>query len=123
MFGRQRTPAAALPDPAPLVRNLARCVVEIIAGARDPEQIARWLEPSVYAQLLTRAILAARARHATGRRAALPVISMGSCRIAHPTEDAVEAVTVVHTAPRTRAVVMRLIGVDGRWRASELTVL
>ena len=123
MFDRQRTPATALPDPTPLVLNLARCVIEIMAGVRDPEQIARWLEPSVYAQLLTRTILAARARHATGRRTALPTISMGSCRIHQPAEDAVEAVAVVHTPTRVRAVVVRLIGIDGRWRAAELAVL
>jgi len=123
MFDRQRTPAAALPDPMPLVQNLARCVIEIMAGVRDPEQIARWLEPAVYAQLLTRTILAARARHATGRRTALPTISMGSCRIHQPAEDAIEAVAVVHTPARVRAVVMRLIGIDGRWRAAELAVL
>lgn len=120
MFERQRTPASALPDPGPLVRNLARCVVEIIAGARDPEQIARWVEPGVYAQLLTRAVVAARARQAKGRRAVVPTISIGSCRIQHPTDDAVEALAIVHMPARVRAVVMRLVGMDGRWRATEL---
>jgi len=123
MFERQRTPASALPDPSPLVLNLARCVVEVIAGARDPEQIARWLEPAVYTQLLARAVLAARARHAKGRRATMPTISMGSCRIDQPTDDAIEAVAIVHTPVRVRAVVMRLVGIDGRWRATELSVL
>lgn len=123
MFERQRTPASALPDPAPLVRNLARCVVEVIAGARDPEQIARWLEPSVYTQLLTRVVVAARARQAKGARVAMPTISMGSCRIDHPTDDAIEAVAIVHTPARVRAVVMRLVGMDGRWRATALSVL
>jgi len=123
MFERQRTPASALPDPSPLVLNLARCVVEIIAGVRDPEQIARWVEPGVYTQLLTRVVIAARARHAKGRRAVMPTISMGSCRIDQPSDDAIEAVAVVHTPVRVRAVVMRLAGIDGRWRATELSVL
>jgi len=123
MFERQRTPAAALPDPGPLVRNLARCAVEIMAGVRDPEQIARWLDPPVYAQLLARAVIAARARAATGRRATMPTISMGSCRIDHPTDDAVEAVAIVHTPARVRAVAVRLAGIDGRWRATQLAVL
>jgi len=123
MFERQRTPTAALPDPSPLVRNLARCVVEIIAGVRDPEQISRWLEPGVYAQLLTRVVIAARARQAKARRISMPTISMGSCRIDHPTDDAIEAVAIVHTPVRVRAVVMRLVGIDGRWRATELSIL
>ncbi len=123
MFDRQRTPTADLPDPTPLILNLARCSVEIIAGVRDPEQIARWLEPAVYAQLLTRSVIAARARQALRRRATVPTLSMGSCRIDHPTEDSVEAVVVVHTPVRVRAVVVRLTGIDGRWRATELSVL
>jgi hypothetical protein len=123
MFERQRTPTSALPDPAPLVRNLARCVVEVIAGARDPEQIARWLEPGVYTQLLTRVVIAGRARQAKGARVTMPTISMGSCRISHPSDHAIEAVAVVHTPVRVRAVVMRLVGLDGRWRATELAVL
>ncbi|HWK21359.1 MAG TPA: Rv3235 family protein [Microbacteriaceae bacterium] len=123
MFERQRTPVSALPDPTPLVRNLARCVVEVIAGARDAEQIARWLEPTVYTQLLTRVVVAARARQAKGARVSVPTISMGSCRIDYPTDDAIEAVAIVHTPARVRAVVMRLVGMDGRWRATELAVL
>lgn len=123
MFEPQRTPSSSLPDPGPLVRNLARCMVEILAGVRDPEQIARWLEPSVYTQLLARAVIAARARQASGRRAAMPTISMGSCRIDHPADGAIEAVAIVHTPARVRAVVMRLTGIDGRWRATELAVL
>jgi len=123
MFERQHTPTSALPDPRPLVQNLARCVVEVLAGVRDPEQISRWLEPAVYTQLLARAVIAARARQAKGRAIAMPRVSMGSCRIAHPSDHAIEAVAVVHTPARVRAVVMRLVGIDGRWRATELAVL
>jgi len=123
MFGRQRTPAASLPDPMALVRNLARCAVEIMAGARDPEQISRWLEPAAYSRLVLRAVVAARARQAKGRRTSMPTVTIGACRIDTPTDDAVEAVIIVHTPARSRAVAMRLIGIDGRWRASELTVL
>ncbi len=123
LFARQRTPAAELPDPLSLVRNLARCAVEIMAGARDPEQISRWLEPAAYSRLVLRAVVAARARQAKGRRATMPTVTLGACRITAPTDDAVEAVIVVYTPARARAVAMRLIGIDGRWRAAELTVL
>ena len=43
-FGQQPTSTASLPDPRPLLENLTRCVVEILAGARELEQIARWVE-------------------------------------------------------------------------------
>ena len=42
-FGHQPTGRDALPNPEPLLENLTRCVIEILAGARDLEQIARWV--------------------------------------------------------------------------------
>ncbi len=46
-FGQQPTSTSALPDPAPLLENLTRCVIEILAGARELEQIARWVSDDV----------------------------------------------------------------------------
>ncbi|MGL4339143.1 MAG: Rv3235 family protein, partial [Rhodoglobus sp.] len=34
-FGHQPSATAMLPDPSPLIENLTRCVIEILAGARD----------------------------------------------------------------------------------------
>ena len=51
-FGHQPTPSSALPDPAPLIENLTRCVIEILAGARELEQISRWVTDDVYRHLL-----------------------------------------------------------------------
>ena len=34
-FDQQPTPTSALPDPRPLIENLTRCVIEILAGARE----------------------------------------------------------------------------------------
>src|SRR3954465_12448283 len=42
------------PDPATLCANLARCVIEILAGARPLDQIGRWVSDSVYVHLLRR---------------------------------------------------------------------
>jgi hypothetical protein len=42
-FGQQKTSTSALPSPEPLIENLTRCVIEILAGARELEQIARWV--------------------------------------------------------------------------------
>ena len=69
-----RRPTAALPDPRPLLENLTRCVIEILAGARELEQIARWVTDDVYRHLLKRVVLAARARQAKGSRRAADVL-------------------------------------------------
>ena len=65
-FGAQPATRAALPNPEPLLENLTRCVIEILAGARDLEQIARWVDDDVYRHLLKRVVLSTRARHAKG---------------------------------------------------------
>lgn len=123
LFGRQPSATHELPDPRPLLENLTRCVIEIIAGARDLEQIARWLDDSVYKTLLKRVVLSAQARQATGRKPSRPVFSIGSVTVCEPRDGVVEAVVVVLGRARARAVAIRLEGLDRRWRATALHVL
>src|SRR5680860_280300 len=103
-FGHQPTPSSELPDPAPLVENLTRCVIEILAGARDLEQIARWVTDDVYRHLLKRTVLSARARRAKGQPVTRPSFTMGSIRMCEPRDGAIEAVVIVRGRARTRAV-------------------
>lgn len=122
-FGRQPATRAELPDPEPMLRNLAHCVVEAMAGARDLEQLARWVTDDVYRNLSKRVALAARARRVRGARPQRPVFSIGTVRYGEPADGVVEAVVIVHQRPRSRAIAIRLEGLDSRWRASALTVL
>ena len=122
-FAPQPTRRAALPDPAPLATNLARCVVEIVAGAREIEQIARWVSDDVYAHLLKRVLIAARAREARGEVARRPAFTIGSVRVSEPSDGVAEAVVVIHGRARSRAVALRLEGLDRRWRATAVHVL
>lgn len=122
-FDYQPTSTAELPDPRPLVENLTRCVIEILAGARELEQIARWVTDDVYRTLLTRSTISARARAARGARAVRPTFSVGTPRLCEPRDGVVEAVTVVTSRARARAVAIRLEGLDRRWRASAISVL
>ena len=122
-FGHQPTSSSALPDPRPLVENLTRCVIEILAGARDLEQISRWVTDDVYRHLLKRVVLSARARQATGRKVTRPAFTIGSTTVCEPRDGAVEAVVIVRGRARTRAVAIRLEGLDSRWRATAINVL
>jgi hypothetical protein len=122
-FDAQPTPRSSLPDPAPLVTNLARCVVEILAGAREIEQIARWVSDDVYRHLLKRVVLAARARSARGATTARPTFAVGSIRLTEPSDGVIEAVVIMHGRVRSRAVALRLEGLDHRWRATAVHVL
>ncbi|WBU37817.1 Rv3235 family protein [Homoserinibacter sp. YIM 151385] len=122
-FSAQPTATEALPDPAPLLENLARCVIEILAGARELEQISRWVSDEVYRHLLKRVVISSRARQARGQRASRPAFAVGSMQACVPRSGIVEAAIVVHGRARTRVVAIRLEGLDGRWRATALHVL
>lgn len=123
---RERAPHtgdAPLPDPAPLVHNLTRCIFEIITGVRDLEQVARWVEPEVLAKMERRLALDRRARGITGRTTIWPRVAYGTHHIERPAEDIVECVTVIRTPARARALAMRLVGIEGRWRATHIALL
>jgi Family of unknown function (DUF6459) len=122
-FGQQPTKRSVLPNPEPLLENLTRCVIEILAGARDLEQISRWVSDDVYRHLLKRVVLSARARQARGEPVIRPKFSIGSTVMSEPRDGVVEAVIVVRGRARTRAVALRLEGLDNRWRATAINVL
>ena len=122
-FGHQPSPRGELPDPVPIVESLARSVLEIIAGARDLDQIARWLSDDVYRLLAKRVQIAIRARSASGQAPSRPVFATGRTIVTEPGDGIVEAVVIVHGRARTRSVAIRLEGLDHRWRATAIHVL
>ena len=122
-FGFQRTHRENLPDPVALVENMSRSLMEILAGARELEQIARWVSDDVYRHLLLRVQASARARALKKLAPHRPVFTLGSTRLSFPTESVAECVTIVHGRARTRAIAIRLEGLDGRWRATAIHVL
>ncbi|MWB99935.1 Rv3235 family protein [Agromyces seonyuensis] len=122
-FQRQPSRRAELPDPEPLLANLSRCVVEAVAGARSLDQIARWVTDDVYRHLSKRVVLAARARRATGVSPRRPALTIGSVVVCEPADGIIEATVIVHDRVRTRAVAIRLEGLDRRWRASAIGIL
>ena len=122
-FGEQPSSRSTLPDPEPLLINLTRCVIEVLAGARELDQLARWVSDDVYRHLLKRVVLSARARAVKGQRAQRPAITIGRVTINEPRDGIIEAVVIVHSKVRVRAVAVRLEGLDHRWRASAINVL
>ncbi len=122
-FAPQRTPSTALPEPEPFLRNITRGVLEVLAGVREVDQLARWLTEDPYRKLVTRSNLAARARNARGVPARRPVHAILSVHHSTPADGVVESVVIVKGPARTRAVALRLEGMDGRWRATSLALL
>jgi hypothetical protein len=122
-FAPQPTPRADLPDPVPLLRSLTQGVLEVLAGVREVDQLARWFNEDAFRSLVTRANLWARARSARGVSPARPTFEIRSIRTSDPADGVVEAVVIVAGPGRTRAVAIRLEGLDRRWRAASLAVL
>ena len=122
-FGLQPTGNADLPDPEPLLENLTRCVIEILAGARDLEQISRWVSDDVYRHLLKRVVLSTRSRAARKVSPVRPALTIGSVLTCSPRDGVVEATVLVRGRGRVRAVAFRLEGLDRRWRATAIHVL
>jgi len=121
-FDRQATPRSELPDPSVLIENLATGVIEVLGGVRDLEQLGRWLSEGVYRHLLRRSVIAARGRAVRGQTAFRPAATIAAKRITFPASNVVEATVLLHGAARTRAVAIRLEGMDSRWRATALAV-
>ena len=113
-------------DPVMTVKrfaNLTIGVLEVLAGVREVDQLARWLGEDAYRALLTRANLSARARNARGVTPARPAYRIVSTRCSSPADGVVEGVVITAGPARTRAVAVRLEGWDGRWRATSLAAL
>ena len=122
-FAPQRTPTEQLPDPQPLLGNLTIGVLEVLAGVREVDQLARWLGEDAFRALVTRANLSARARRARGLTPARPAYRIVSIRTSSPADGVIEGVVITAGPARTRAVAVRLEGWDGRWRATSLAAL
>jgi len=123
LFEFERSSMAELPDPEPFLRNLTRGVLEVFAGVRDVEQLARWLTEEAYRPLVVRANLATRARSARGLAAKRPTHAIVSVRWSSPADGIVEGVVIASAPARTRAIAIRLEGLDRRWRATSLALL
>jgi hypothetical protein len=115
-MGPQPTSRVDLPDPRPWTHRLAQAVVEILAGARPAAQLARYTTLDVL-ELLERSTgrLAVRVNGIAPLR---PVVA--SVHVSEPADGVAEACAVVDTGPRRRALALRLEGMDGRWRCTEL---
>ena len=56
-FGAQPTSTSQLPDPEPLLQNLTRCVIEILAGARDRHALPLDTDVTFLAEELVRYVI------------------------------------------------------------------
>jgi Family of unknown function (DUF6459) len=122
-FGVQYSKTSELPDPVESLKALATGVVEVIAGTRHVDQLARWLTDDVYQRLQFRARRAEAQRIEQGVKAHYQNLSVGGLRTCSPRDGVIESVILLSSKSRTRAVTIRLEGINARWRATSVSVL
>ena len=122
-FGEQYCSTVQLEPPEPLLRILATAVVEVMAGVRNINQLGSLLSEDVYLRLRDRSIRVAQARAQAGEPTRAPQLRVSDLHVEHPRDGVVESVVLVHSPSRTRAVTIRLEGVNRRWRAQSVSVI
>ncbi|MEO7422709.1 MAG: Rv3235 family protein [Ornithinibacter sp.] len=121
MFGPQRTSRDDLPDPSACAAQLGQAILEVMTGVRPAPQVVRSTTPEVYAVVARRGALVAR-RSTQGRPARRHRIQVIRVRVCEPADGVAEAAVVVRYGDRVRAVAMRMVGQDGKWRVSALQI-
>lgn len=122
-FGRQYTSTADLPNPEPSLISLATGVFEVIYGTRQVEQLSRILSDGVYQTISKKAIEARAIRESRGEKARYQNIRVHAIRNQSPRDGVIESVVLVDIHQRTKAVAIRLEGINSRWRATSVSVL
>ena len=122
-FGEQYSKRSELENPDKLLLMLAPAVVEVIAGVRNITQLAAHLSEDVYGRLRDRSVKVAQERAKRGEVAMAPKLSVGSMVNQEPRDGVVESVVLVKSPTRTRAVTIRLEGINRRWRATAVSLI
>ena len=124
LFEAQPSSTVELPSPREMIERLGLVACEILAGLRSVDQIARWVTEDVYRTLAERSI-AARRNHSrlSDSAPARPRVEVRSTRISEPRDGIVEGVVLLRVGARTRAMCIRLEGLDHRWRASAVALI
>ena len=115
------TPRCELPDPRGWTGRLAQAIAETLAGARPAGQLARYTTLDVLEHLeRSTGRLGTRpsGSRAGGAAPLRPVVA--SVHVSEPADGVAEVCAVVDTGPRRRALALRLEGLDGRWRCTQL---
>jgi len=118
-FAPQPTPRAALTNPAQHGTRILWALIEILGRRRPLHQMLPWTTEDVYEEITAWMYRTMRADPSPHGQPA----SVRSVRVSEPADGVAEVTAVIQLNGRVRAVVLRLEGVDGRWRCTLLRVL
>lgn len=113
---------SAQPDPANFFAEISTAYVEVLAGVRRPEQLARWLSERTYYDVCQRAAREARQRQLTGLRMR-PDVSLRATRTFLTDFEAHQGVVILRIGSTTKAVSIRAERVNTRYRITDLSLI
>ncbi|WP_460889520.1 Rv3235 family protein [Promicromonospora xylanilytica] len=115
-------PDPALPDPTAQVCRVVRAAVEVLRGERPAAQLARWVTPQVYDQLLERGRLMREVRQSRAPRPKAHAATVRRVRMVRLGASSAEATVILHDEGRVRAAAVRLEARRGVWRVAVLEI-
>ncbi|MCU1593926.1 MAG: hypothetical protein JWO12_1318 [Frankiales bacterium] len=110
----ERTPAADLPGAKAFAAGLLHAVLEVLAGVRPVKQLRRDIAPEAYTALADSLPLRPRVSERPTRRA------LRSLHVQERPEGVAEVCATVKRGDRMQAIALRLEGMDGRWKCTDL---
>ena len=110
------------PDPAKFFAQISAAYVEVLAGVRRPEQLARWLSDKAYYDLCQRARRESRARQLT-RINNRPDIVLRKSKTFLTDFNSYQGVVVLQISGNTRAVSVRAELIHARYRITDLCLI
>lgn len=115
-------PDPTLPDPTAQVCRVVRAAVEVLRGERPAAQLARWVTPQVYDQLLERGRLMREAQQSRPPRPKAHAATVRRVRMVRLGTSSAEATVILHDEGRVRAAAVRLEARRGVWRVAVLEI-
>lgn len=116
-FDRRPTPMWQLPDPKLATARIAQVLIDVMVGQRPVSQLNSVTNAAVRADILRTV-----ARLPMSTNAARVRLQVVSVRVTTPGPTVVEASAVIRGTKRSRAMALRLEGLDGRWLCTALRV-
>lgn len=110
------------PDPAKFFAQISAAYIEVLAGVRRPEQLARWLTDRAYYDVCQRAKRESRARQLTGYTSRPDVVLRNSKTFLTDYAN-YQGVVVLQISGTTRAVSVRAELIHDRYRITDLCLI
>jgi hypothetical protein len=118
----QQQLAASQADPAPFFAEISAAYIEVLAGVRRAEQLARWLSDKMYYDLCQRAQRQSRQRQITGLRSR-PEITLRATKTFVTDLGAYQGVVLFRVNGTIRAVSIRAELINTRHRITDIVLI